>query len=140
MKVRARSLERFQVHIKTGNHELIADEPEDSGDDRGPDPYGLLLASLAACTIMTVRMYAQRKEWALEEVQVELDIDRVHARDCEDCLSDPEARVDIIKRSMRFRGDLDEEQVARLLDIAARCPVHRTLTSETVIRTSLMPE
>lgn len=138
MVLQARSLENYQVHIETGGHVLIADEPEDVGDDRGPDPYGLLLASLAACTIMTVRMYAQRKEWDLQEVQVELEIDRIHARDCEDCLSDPDAKVDIIQRRMRFQGDLDEEQVERLLEIAQRCPLHRTLTSETKIRTSLL--
>lgn len=138
MKITARSSTNVQVEIKAGSHEFIADEPLDIGDDAGPDPYSLLLGSLAACTIMTVKMYASRKNWLLEDVEVSLSTQKVHAKDCEDCESDPNARVDIIERQISFIGDLTSEQIDRLADIASKCPVHRTLTSETVIRTEVL--
>lgn len=138
MKITARSSTNVQVKIKSGRHEFIADEPLDIGDDAGPDPYSLLLGSLAACTIMTVKMYASRKNWLLEDVEVSLSTQKVHAKDCEDCESDPNARVDIIERQINFFGDLTPEQIDRLADIASKCPVHRTLTSETVIRTEVV--
>jgi len=138
MKVTARSSTNVQVRIKSGRHEIIADEPLDIGDDAGPDPYGLLLSSLAACTIMTVKMYANRKNWPLEDVELSLSTKKVHAKDCEDCESDPNARVDIIERQISFKGDLSPDQIDRLTDIASKCPVHRTLTSETVIRTEVL--
>ena len=139
MIVTAESSTNVQVRIKSGRHELIADEPLGIGDDAGPDPYGLLLSSLAACTIMTVQMYARRKNWPLEGVELSLSTKKVHARDCEDCESDPNARVDIIERQISFKGDLTSDQIERLADIASKCPVHRTLTSETVIRTQILP-
>jgi len=117
---------------------LIADEPLDIGDDAGPDPYSLLLSSLAACTIMTVKMYAGRKNWPLEDVKITLSTHKVHAKDCEDCESDPNAKVDVIERQISFKGDLTQDQIDRLSDIASKCPVHRTLTSETVIRTEVL--
>ena len=138
MKITARSSTNVQVEIKAGRHEFIADEPLDIGDDAGPDPYSLLLGALAACTIMTVKMYASRKNWLLEDVEVSLSTQKVHAKDCEDCESDPNARVDIIERQISFIGDLTSEQIDRLADIAGKCPVHRTLTSETVIRTEVV--
>ena len=138
MIVTAKSSTNVQVRIKTGRHELIADEPLDIGDDAGPDPYSLLLSSLAACTIMTVQMYARRKNWPLQDVEVSLSTHKVHAKDCEDCESDPNAKVDIIDRQISFKGDLTSEQIDRLTDIASKCPVHRTLTSETVIRTEVL--
>ena len=138
MIVTAKSSTNVQVRIKTGRHELIADEPLDIGDDAGPDPYSLLLSSLAACTIMTVQMYARRKNWPLQDVEVSLSTHKVHAKDCEDCESDPNAKVDIIDRKISFKGDLTSEQIDRLTDIASKCPVHRTLTSETVIRTEVL--
>ena len=138
MIVTAKSSTNVQVRIKTGRHELIADEPLDIGDDAGPDPYSLLLSSLAACTIMTVQMYARRKNWPLQDVEVSLSTHKVHAKDCEDCESDPNAKVDIIDRQISFKGDLTSEQIDRLTDIASKCPVHRTLTSETVIRTEAL--
>ena len=138
MKITAMSSTNVQVRIKTGRHEIIADEPLDVGDDAGPDPYGLLLSSLAACTIMTVKMYARRKNWPLEDVELSLSTHKVHAKDCEDCESDPNARVDIIDRQVSFKGDLSPDQIDRLTDIASKCPVHRTLTSETVIRTEVL--
>ena len=138
MKITAKSSINVQVRIKTGRHEIIADEPLGIGDDAGPDPYSLLLGSLAACTIMTVRMYAKRKKWPLEDVELSLSTHKVHAKDCEDCESDPNARVDIIERQISFKGDLSPDQIDRLTDIASKCPVHRTLTSETVIRTEVL--
>lgn len=139
MIVTAESSTNVQVRIKSGRHEFIADEPLDIGDDAGPDPYSLLLSSLAACTIMTVQMYARRKNWPLEGVELSLSTKKVHAKDCEDCESDPNARVDIIERQISFKGDLTPDQIDRLADISSKCPVHRTLTSETVIRTEILP-
>ena len=138
MIVTAESSTNVQVRIKSGRHEFIADEPRDIGDDAGPDPYSLLLSSLAACTIMTVEMYARRKNWPLEGVELSLSTKKVHAKDCEDCESDPNARVDIIERQISFKGDLTSDQIDRLADIASKCPVHRTLTSETVIRADIL--
>ena len=138
MIITAKSSTNVQVRIKAGRHEIIADEPLDIGDDAGPDPYSLLLSSLAACTIMTVRMYAKRKDWPLEDVELSLSTHKVHAKDCEDCESDPNARVDVIERQISFKGDLTPDQIDRLTDIASKCPVHRTLTSETVIRTEVL--
>jgi putative redox protein len=138
MQITAQSSTNVQVRIKSGRHELIADEPLDIGDDAGPDPYSLLLSSLAACTIMTVKMYAGRKNWPLEDVKITLSTHKVHAKDCEDCESDPNAKVDVIERQISFTGNLTQDQIDRLTDIASKCPVHRTLTSETVIRTEVL--
>ena len=87
---------------------------------------------------MTVKMYAKRKDWPLEDVEISLSTHKVHAKDCEDCESDPNARVDVIERQISFSGDLTQNQIDRLTDIAGKCPVHRTLTSETVIRTTVI--
>jgi putative redox protein len=134
MPIEAKSLTGYQVEIKAGRHKILSDEPVGVGDDAGPTPYELLLSSLAACKIMTVRMYAERKGWSLDSVEIKLDIDKTHSRDCEDCDSDPNALVDIIYSEAHFEGDLTEEQIDRLAEIADRCPVHRTLLSETKIR------
>jgi putative redox protein len=131
----ARGIRNLQVEIVAGRHRLVADEPPGIGDDTGPNPYDLLLASLGACTAMTVQMYAKSKNWPLTGVEVRLDHCKIHAQDCEDCESEPTARVDIIERELRFEGDLTREQVDRLALIANRCPVHRTLTGEIKIRT-----
>jgi putative redox protein len=137
MSVIAHSSYGMQVGIEAGGHFITADEPvEWGGTDVGPNPYDLLLSSLAACTVMTVEMYARRKEWPLEEVSVSLSTHKIHARDCEDCESDPGAKVDIIEKEMTFTGDLSKEQRDRLLYIAGRCPVHRTLEGEIKIRSS----
>lgn len=135
MDVIARSLENVQVEVRAGSHRFIADEPIGFGDDLGANPYELLLGALGACKVMTVKMYAQRKGWPLEDVEVILSTYRVHAKDCEDCESDPNAKVDIIEAQISFRGELSEEQIKRLVEISEICPVHRTLTSETKIRT-----
>lgn len=127
----------FYNQIRAGRHRLDADEPTSvGGTDRGVTPYDLLLSALGACVSMTLRMYSERKKWPLREVSVLLRHRKIHARDCEDCESE-DGYIDEIERELTFSGDLDETQRARLLEIADRCPVHRTLTSETKIRTEL---
>jgi len=124
-----RSQEGLRQEITAGRHRLTADEPvAGGGQDAGPDPYALFLSALGACTSMTLRLYAQRKGWALEEVTVELSHAKVHARDCADC-EDATGIVDRIARRIRLRGRLDATQVARLAEIARRCPVHKTLVA-----------
>jgi putative redox protein len=119
--------------VETSAHHFVADEPADvGGHNSGPSPYDLLLAALGACTSMTLRMYAQRKSWPLKKVTVTLAHEKLHADDCVECES-KEGRVDRIDRVIRIEGELDDEQRTRLLQIANRCPVHQTLTSETVI-------
>lgn len=135
MKVTAKSIKNMQVEITTGRHTLTADEPLGFGDDLGPDPYALLLSALGSCKVMTVLMYARRKEWPLEQVEVNLETYKIHARDCKNCVSDPDAMVDIIQAEMFFTGDLSVQQIERLEEISHRCPVHRTLTGEIKINT-----
>lgn len=123
--------------VTAGRHRLVADEPESAGgDDRGPTPYDFLLTSLGACTAMTLRMYADRKEWPLEKVTVRLSHEKIHAEDCEECET-AEGKVDRIERRITVEGDLTKEQRERLLEIADRCPVSRTLKSEINIRTRI---
>ncbi len=127
---------KFENFVVAGDHVLLADEPERVGGmDRGPNPYQYLTAALGTCSAMTVRMYAERKGWPLERVTVTLAHNKGHAEDCEACLDGQEKHVDIIERSLKFEGDLDAEQRARLLEISDRCPVHKTLNSPVVIRT-----
>ncbi len=119
---------KFTCRVSTDSHSWLADEPERvGGDNRGPGPYGHLLAALGACTVMTLRMYANRKKWPLEDSIVTLQHSREHAEDCEDC-DNKNAKIDVINRQIKIIGDeLDDEQRARLMEIADRCPVHRTL-------------
>ena len=127
----------FVQEIEAGRHRLVADEPEAAGGtDTGPSPYELLLAALGSCTSMTVAMYARRKQWPLERVVVRLQHARIHAEDCAECET-KEGRLDRIEREISLSGPLTAEQRDRLLEIANRCPVHRTLTSEIDIRTRL---
>ena len=122
-----------------GRHVLAADEPSTvGGQDSGPSPYELLLMALGSCTSMTLRMYANRKQIALERVIVRLKHGKVHAVDCENCESQS-ATIDRIDRHIELLGDLDAAQRARLLQIAEMCPVHRTLQSKVDIRTALVP-
>jgi uncharacterized OsmC-like protein/fermentation-respiration switch protein FrsA (DUF1100 family) len=131
---------RFQQAITVGSHRFLADEPVAVGGlDSGPGPYDLLLAGLGACTAMTLRLYAERKALPLERVTVELSHSRIHAADCEDCET-KEGMLDRIERAITLRGELDAEQRRRLLEIADKCPVHRTLTSEVSIRTVERPD
>ncbi|MCA9945714.1 MAG: OsmC family protein [Anaerolineales bacterium] len=139
MTVTARSLENLQVQIQASNHHILADEPLTAGgEDKGPSPYDLLLSSLAACKVMTVHLYARRKQWPVETVSITLNHRKVSANECEDCETEGLAKVDIIDCEISFEGDLDEAQIKRLAEIADRCPVHRTLTSETKIRTAVV--
>ena len=121
---------KFTQVVRAGRHTLTADEPVSvGGDDLGPNPYDYLLVALGACTSMTLRMYAARKEIPLEHVAVDLRHSRMHAKDCRDCETD-KGRVDRIEIDLTLEGDLTPEQRERLLEIAHRCPVHRTLMSE----------
>ncbi len=126
---------RFAQSISAGRHALRADEPASvGGEDSGPTPYGLLLASLGACTSMTLRMYAERKQIPLDRVTVRLRHEKIHASDCGDCET-REGRIDSIEREILLEGELDAATRARLLEIADRCPVHRTLHGEVRITT-----
>lgn len=118
-------------NIVAGRHRLRADEPLSipGGEDTGPTPYDLLLSALGACTAMTIRMYAKHKGWPLEDVEVELRHKKIHAEDCADCETKT-GKIDRIERALSLRGPLDEAQRARLLEIADRCPVHKTLHGE----------
>jgi putative redox protein len=126
----------YTQQITAGRHQLAADEPQPIGADSGPTPYDLLLAALGACTSMTVRMYANRKGWPLKHVRVTLRHSRIHAEDCAECET-TSGWIDHIDRDIELAGNLDATQRQRLLDIANRCPVHQTLTSEVHIATSL---
>jgi uncharacterized OsmC-like protein len=128
---------KFTQHLLDGRHRLVADEPvEAGGNDRGPDPYELLLMALGACTAMTVRLYVDRKKWPLTRIAVRLQHGRIYARDCADCET-KEGRIDQIERVIELEGPLDAEHKQRILEIADKCPVHRTLTSEVKIRSRL---
>jgi len=127
----------FAQEIMVGPHRLTADEPLPVGTDTGPSPYDLLLAALGACTSMTMRLYAARKNWPLEKVTVSLRHSRIHAKDCANCETTT-GQVDRIERIIHFDGDLDADQIERLGEIADKCPVHRTLRSETVIHTTML--
>jgi putative redox protein len=128
---------RFAQLVSMGRHRLRADEPVAvGGDDSGPGPYDLLLAGLGACTSMTVRMYAEQKKWPLARVAVDLKHDKVHAADCAECETRA-GKIDRIERVLTLEGDLDDAQRARLLEIANKCPVHRTLHAEVQVATTL---
>jgi uncharacterized OsmC-like protein len=124
----------FKQEIIAGEHRLVADEPVSAGGgDAGPDPYDYLLASLGVCTSMTVGLYARRKQFPLENIAVSLWHSRIHVRDCEECET-KDGMVDRIDVEVELTGPLTAEQHAKLMEIAGKCPVHRTLTSEINIR------
>ena len=123
-------IKNYQHEAKTKQHSIIIDEAKDvGGDGKGPDPYDLLLSALGGCTSMTLMMYAKQKEWPLEGVQVKLNHEKIHASDCEECETQ-EGKLDQITKTIFLKGDLTQEQREKLLEIAERCPVNRTITTE----------
>ncbi|MCF4101820.1 bifunctional alpha/beta hydrolase/OsmC family protein [Gillisia sp. M10.2A] len=128
----------FTTHIQSGEHRLIADEPISvGGNNFGPNPYEYVSAGLAACTSMTIQMYARRKGWKIHSVETHIDYSKDYASDCDHC-DDTTAKIDTFKRKLVIMGDLDEKQYTRLLEIADKCPVHKTLHSPTQIITTLL--
>jgi uncharacterized OsmC-like protein len=124
----------FKQEVVAGRHRLLSDEPESAGgSDAGPDPYDYLLTSLGVCTSMTVGLYARRKNLPLQTIKISLWHSRIHAKDCEECET-KEGMLDRIEAEVELTGPLSAEQHAKLMEIAAKCPVHRTLTSEINIR------
>ena len=134
--------EGFRTQITAGQHQLIADEPKEAGGtDEGPSPYELLLASLGACTAMTLKMYVERKKLPVTDVEVLLTFDRIHIDDCESCVKEErlnDREVQHISRLIYVTGDVTEEQKERLLYIAGRCPVHVTLHSNPHVEDALI--
>jgi putative redox protein len=125
--------EGLDQEVFVGSHRMLADEPAESGgSDRGPDPYDLLLASLGTCTSMTLTMYAQREGLPLQGVTTHLQHSSVYAEDCAECEGE-EAKIDRIELNIELDGPLSDEQRSQLLEIAERCPVHQSLTSEILI-------
>lgn len=130
--------DKFTTHIKAGKHYLIGDEPESyGGNDFGPTPYDFVSAGLATCTAMTIKMYADRKNWMIDEVNVHIEHSKVHAEDCGACENTSSAKIDQFTRVIQLNGNLDESQKQRLLEIADKCPVHKTLHSDIQIKTQL---
>lgn len=124
------SLDHLQNKITSGSNTIIADEPAVAGGhDLGFDPYSLLLAALGACKSMTMKLYAKHKKWDLQKVNVRLSHQKVHAQDCVECET-KDLKLDTITVRLDLEGNLTDEQIRRLKEIALRCPIHRTLTSE----------
>jgi putative redox protein len=131
---------RYAQVIYDGKHRLTADEPEEAGGlDTGPSPYGLLLAALGACTSMTLRMYAARKQWPVRRIAVRLRHGKSYGKDCAAAAGDMLVKIDRIEREIELGGELSEEQRQRLLEIANKCPVHQTLERRNEIVTALRP-
>ena len=127
----------FRTEVLAGGHALIADEPASvGGTGAGPSPYDLLSAALATCTSMTLKMYASHKKLDLESATVRVRHGKIHASDCEDCESE-EGRIDQFERELLLTGNLSDAERQRMLEIADRCPVHRTLHAEVKVRTAL---
>lgn len=137
VQVAERGTGTFTVAISAGRHTWLGDEPASvGGDDLGPSPYDMLTAALGACTAMTLRMYARQKKWPLENVRVALKHSKVHASDCADCETGS-GKIDRIERELYIDGALDAEQRSRLLEIADKCPIHRTLHAEVEVITRI---
>lgn len=136
-EVAVRTRQGFTTEINAAGHPLVADEPEDhGGENRGPTPYDLLSAALASCTSMTLRMYADHKKLDLDAVTVRVRHNKIHARDCEDCET-RDGRIDELQRSIELEGSLSDEVRQRMLEIADKCPVHKTLHGEIKVRSRL---
>lgn len=128
------STKNLQNEVRYDGGSFTTDEPQRAGGDgAGADPYTLLLGALGSCISMTVTLYARRKQWQLERVTVRLRQQRIHAKDCSDCDQSAQGFIHRIERSVTFEGELSDEQRARLQEIAHKCPVHKTLTSQIVI-------
>jgi uncharacterized OsmC-like protein len=124
-----------RTEVDVGGHHLVVDEPIPvGGADAGPSPYEMLLAALGSCTVMTLRLYADKRGWPLDRARVTLQHRKVHAQDCKDC-DTKTARMDVVERVLFLEGALTEEQRAKLLEIAERCPVHQTLKSKIQVNT-----
>jgi len=124
----------FSQKIEIGSHHLTADEPVSfGGSDTGSSPYDLILAALGACTSMTIGLYARKRKWPVENITVSLRHSKIHAADCEECET-KEGRIDRIELDIHLDGALTDEQRAKLMEIAEKCPVHQTLTSEINIK------
>lgn len=134
-EVTVTSLANLRNEVRYGEgRSFVTDEPAAAGgEDAGPDPYALLLAALGSCISMTITLYARRKSWPVERVTVRLRQNRIHAKDCAECTRTTDGFVHRIERAVHIEGDLTPEQLARLQEIAHKCPVHRTLTSEIVV-------
>jgi putative redox protein len=130
MTITAHSLKNYQVEIRAGNHIFLSDEPTGIGDDKGPGPFDLLLSSLASCTIITLQMYARRKDWPLELVEAEVFI--LEDQSIPNCLNETCHQIAI---NLKLHGPLSAEQIVRLEEIASRCPVHRFLKGDIQILT-----
>src|SRR5690606_14464066 len=129
--------EGYTTNVQAGRHNFIADEPVSfGGNDYGPTPYDLLSAGLATCTSMTIQMYARRKNWPVGIVETHVDHSKAHALDCGDC-EKSSAKIDTFNRTISVTGDLDESQLKRILQIADKCPVHKTLHEKVQIITHL---
>ena len=127
----------FRAEVTVNGHRLTVDEPVPvGGTDTGPSPYEMLLAALGSCTAMTLRLYADRRQWPLKRAVVKLRHHKVHAQDCVDCPKKP-AKMDVVDRVLVLEGPLDEAQRAKLVEIAERCPVHQTLGSAIQVNTTL---
>ena len=128
----------FTTEMKVGNHYLVADEPTSfGGNDYGPSPYDLVSSGLSACTAMTIQMYVKRKGWDLQNVEVHTNYGKTHATDCEDC-ENTSAKIDTFNREIKLTGNLDNKQIQRILQIADKCPVHKTLHNEVQVITKVV--
>jgi putative redox protein len=125
----------FAQKVHVGSFQLTTDEPVSyGGTDSGPSPYDLILAALGSCTSMTIGLYARKRSWPVEKITVSLWHTKIHAKDCDDCET-KEGRIDRIEMEIHLDGTLTDEQRAKLMEIAGKCPVHQTLTSEINIKT-----
>lgn len=128
----------FSTQMKAGNHYMMADEPTSfGGNNFGPSPYEYVSAGLSACTAMTIQMYAKRKNWNVENVEVHTSYEKTHALDCNDC-DNTNSKIDVFNREIKLTGDLDDKQIKRLLQIADKCPVHKTLHETVKVLTKLL--
>jgi len=135
---RSTGMGKFQQSLRVAGHALIADEPEALGGlGAGPSPYDFLAAGLAACTSMTIHLYAERKQLALPGYAVEVAHSRTHAADCASCLTGSAPRIDRFDLRIVFDAPIDAATEAKVLDIAGKCPVHRTLTGASQIVTTV---